>query len=435
MAFNRPAALRAVILAAVLPIFFGVGLLSTPDAPLVACWAAALYYLYRGLVREETRAWYLAGIWLGLGLCSKYTIAFLGPAVLLYMVVNSSARRWFLRPQPYAAAILALLVFSPVISWNYHHAWASFLFQSQDRLAAASEFSTHLLLLSALLLLTPIGLFSAVHSLAAPLTGKFAQGFADGNTSRKAHLFWLLMTLVPLSIFFFFSLTKEVKLNWIGPLWLGCLPLLAFNMENASGRAGKWVAGMWPATLVVTILLYGGLLQCFAFGIPGASFSHSVLLSGWDDLARKVSTLTRETRHPALVVGMDSYRTASGLSFYRNKLRQEGKLAPDLVETTGPQLFGQNALMYDYWFSPEQAVAHDLIVVADRKDKLAAGRFRNRYGQLGEIKEISVNKRGKETGHYFYRILSSYQLDNETPNAELTSLDASQHIDISQHGS
>lgn len=105
--FNSDTAFRAIILAASLPIFFSVALVNTPDAPLIACWSAALYFFYRALVLQENRAWYWAGISLGIGLASKYTIVFLGPAVLLYMVADSSARKWFFKPQPYLAAILA----------------------------------------------------------------------------------------------------------------------------------------------------------------------------------------------------------------------------------------------------------------------------------------------------------------------------------------
>lgn len=77
--FNKSTAFRALILIAALPIFFGVGLLMTPDAPLIACWAGTLYFLYRALIDEKRHAWLGVGIWLGLGMLSKYTIALLGP--------------------------------------------------------------------------------------------------------------------------------------------------------------------------------------------------------------------------------------------------------------------------------------------------------------------------------------------------------------------
>jgi len=38
-------------------------------------------------------------------------------------------RRWLLRPGPYLALGVGLMVFSPVLLWNATHGWASFLFQ------------------------------------------------------------------------------------------------------------------------------------------------------------------------------------------------------------------------------------------------------------------------------------------------------------------
>src|SRR5947208_968376 len=71
-------ALIAVMLVQVLPFFFLTGFLMTPDSPLLAAWAAALYYLRQALILERPPAWWGVGLSLGLGLLSKYTIGLLG---------------------------------------------------------------------------------------------------------------------------------------------------------------------------------------------------------------------------------------------------------------------------------------------------------------------------------------------------------------------
>lgn len=81
--YGRAAAWMAVLLLATLPFFFGIGFFMTPDAPLTAAWAGALYFLSQALLRERSAAWWGVGLCLGLGLLSKYTIALLGPAALL----------------------------------------------------------------------------------------------------------------------------------------------------------------------------------------------------------------------------------------------------------------------------------------------------------------------------------------------------------------
>ena len=96
---------------------------------------AAAYFLERALIAGRANAWWGAGLCLGFGMLSKYTIGLLGLSAFLFMLFDAPARHWLRRWQPYAAACLAIAVFSPVILWNAHHEWASFVFQTSRRLA------------------------------------------------------------------------------------------------------------------------------------------------------------------------------------------------------------------------------------------------------------------------------------------------------------
>ena len=51
------------------------------------------------------------------------------PAVLAFALVPDWRRRWLFSPYPWLAALIAVVVFSPVLIWNYQHDWASFRFQ------------------------------------------------------------------------------------------------------------------------------------------------------------------------------------------------------------------------------------------------------------------------------------------------------------------
>ena len=133
----------------------------TPDAPLTAAWGGALYFLERALIGNRRTPWWGVGVCVGLGMLSKYTIALLAPATLLFILLDPGSRRWLWQPGPYVAALVATLFFSPVIVWNALNDWASFAFQGTGRLEASLDFSLHVLLGSILLLLTPVGIASA----------------------------------------------------------------------------------------------------------------------------------------------------------------------------------------------------------------------------------------------------------------------------------
>ncbi len=205
--FDDDSALVALVFMQALPFFFFSGLMMTPDVPLTAAWAALLYYLEQALIRGRASAWWQAGLCLGLGLLSKYTILMLAPVAFIFMVWDAQSRRWLRHWLPYASLVLALAIFSPVIYWNATHEWASFAFQTSRRLAESPRFSLHKLILSALVLLTPVGAVGLVVTLwERPVAAEFL----------RRRRFMQLSVLLPLAVFFVFSLRHEVKLDWIG---------------------------------------------------------------------------------------------------------------------------------------------------------------------------------------------------------------------------
>ncbi|SHO53257.1 glycosyltransferase family 39 protein [Desulfopila aestuarii] len=414
--FDRRTGFMVLILVAVLPVFFGVAMVITPDAPLIACWSGALFFLYRALIDQKKNSWYVAGIFLGLGMTSKYTIALLGPAIFLFLLFDKPSRQWLKRREPYLTALLALLIFSPVIWWNFQHDWASFLFQSKGRLEGSARFDLPELLASILVLITPTG-FLAVLAVIKPgsLLHHMIGSTIANNRVRRSHAFALTMTLLPLLVFILVSLSRQVKLNWTGPLWLALLPFMAHTMYR-SRTPRQLFPSSWQGTLMVFVLVYGALLHYCALGLPGLSYGNSRnFLLGWDDLATQVDTTIAainqaEGKRP-LVAGLDHYRLASGLAFYRSKHHDAVTRDEIVNETTAGQFFGRNSLMYTYWHPPTLAASKDILVISQSKERLSTERLGRHARQLGDIGEFTVTKKGKKAGRYYYRLLTWYSPD------------------------
>src|SRR5262249_11552065 len=51
--------------------------------------------------------------------------------VLLFALTSREHRRWLREPGPYIACAIAILLFSPVLIWNWQNDWVSFGFQGQ----------------------------------------------------------------------------------------------------------------------------------------------------------------------------------------------------------------------------------------------------------------------------------------------------------------
>lgn len=101
------------------------GLLATSDGLQVAAWAAASYHAALAFQSHQWRHWLLGGFWFGFGLLSKYTMVLLLPCILFYAIFSSTHRRRLASIKPYAACVVGLVMFLPVVGWNAANDWNS----------------------------------------------------------------------------------------------------------------------------------------------------------------------------------------------------------------------------------------------------------------------------------------------------------------------
>ncbi|HUX67689.1 MAG TPA: glycosyltransferase family 39 protein, partial [Terriglobales bacterium] len=86
--------------------------------------AALLYSLARLLRRDDEKRWLALGAFAGLGLMTKYTMAFYLVALCLALLLTP-ARRWFRSRWLWYGLALAFLLALPNLIWQARHAWIS----------------------------------------------------------------------------------------------------------------------------------------------------------------------------------------------------------------------------------------------------------------------------------------------------------------------
>jgi dolichol-phosphate mannosyltransferase len=410
----------AVVLAQTLPFFFFAGILMTPDAPLTAAWASVLYFLYRALIKEQARAWWGVGLCLGLGLLSKYTIALLGFATLVFMLIDARSRHWLKRYEPWAAVLLAAIIFSPVIAWNAHHQFASFAFQTSRRLADRPQFALPRLIGSILVLLTPVGAVVAVRELLRREVPSMHEEGAAAETFRPAPAAgaaerqrgWRFMQVVvwtPLAVFALFSLRHEVKLDWTGAPWIASLPALAAAIVQSLRTTGNAIRRAWAPTVIAVLVLYGAGLFYLMRGIPGVGYGrHAELVPvGWRELGRDVGAIAadiaRRSGNDPLVVGMDRYAIASELAFYRSDR------AKAVSETSSAHLFGQVGLMYERWFPTAGQRGRQLLLIAWHPADLSDPLVGEHVERLDPIQQGLLTQGRQPIRPFYYRVAYGFR--------------------------
>jgi dolichol-phosphate mannosyltransferase len=426
--FSQTAAFVTLMLVAGLPFLFAIGFLMMPDAPLTAAWAGSLFFAERALLAERKTAWIGLGAALGLGMLSKYSIALLGLPILLFMALDPRSRAWFLKPWPYLAVILALILFSPVIAWNAAHEWASFAFQSTRRVEGAFRFSLPMLIASILALITPIGMISA-HRILKPKA--LAREHLAALLQDRRWLFISLFTLAPLSVFATFSIFHAVKLNWTGPLWLAVLPAIAklIATKSVAPVFGKLsFHGGWRQTLATVLVIFGGGLHYMAIGLPGVSYRGGAHMRdfpvAWRELGQQVERIRQDARGPGdqspLLAGLDKYFIASELAFYiPGNAGAEHSAGRGLFQIDAADGGSEKSgsLMYDYWFPAEKQTGRTIVMVSFNAAQLETPAVISRFKEVGQVKSESVVRDGDVLGQFFYRTGYDYRSGPVLPPA------------------
>lgn len=129
--YGEKAGAVAAVVFNLLPLFFGGGMFLVPQTLLFLFWALSFYLMVRIVKTGKQHYWYLLGISAGLGLLSDYGMILFLVGVGAYLLFNREQRHWLTRKEPYLGALLALLIFSPVIFWNISHNFPSLSYHGE----------------------------------------------------------------------------------------------------------------------------------------------------------------------------------------------------------------------------------------------------------------------------------------------------------------
>lgn len=285
----------------------GVGAVAmTPDTPLIAFWTATVWALARLHRSGDGRWWLAVGVFAGAALLSKYTAALLGLGIVLWLLLDPAARRWFLRWQLWGGGALAVAVFAPVVLWNATHDWVSFA--KQGGRAGTVEAGQALRYLGELIggqlgLATPLVLALCVAGVGAA-AARWWRG-RDG-----AALLVAALTIPGAAIFLWQATGSRVQGNWPAILYpAGAIAAAA--LLTAPG----WLRLRVPALVLGGVMTAGVYLQAIAAPLPLPRRSDPTLarLGGWDGLLADLDAAM--AREGAGFVAAEEYGLASALAF------------------------------------------------------------------------------------------------------------------------
>ena len=248
----------AALIWATLPIVQAGFHVVTPDAPLILFSWLGYYLCWQAVKQSSLRLWILAGICAGLALLGKYPAILLLGVVFLALLSSREGRRELATSGPWLAALIALLMFVPVVWWNYQHDWISFAFQLGHGIRTHMADPWHMFtvfLVGQLGVVMPWTFFAMLYASLRPARW----GVPSGSfVSRLLVIgFWL-----PLLLFGAAGLSSKAEANWPLLAYLPGTLLLAGAVQRwlfppAGRRAG--FAALAVSACLVTLLLVNAI--------------------------------------------------------------------------------------------------------------------------------------------------------------------------------
>jgi len=334
-----------------------------------------------------------AGAATGLAMLCKYTAVSLPLSLALFLA--SSRPQWLKRAAPWLAALLAALLFAPVIAWNETHRWASFAFQGGRARGVGLDAGRMLWeALGELCYLLPW--------IALALLAALWRALRRGPREAARWLFACLAVL-PLAAFALISLWAPVLPHWAALGWLFAMPLLGRELAARElamgGRALRCAATASAVFLLCIIALFAtqarsGWVERFAPGFaahdPTADFLDWQALQGVVEAAaagRSRTTATTAAKAGSVKLGRGSFiATVSWIDAGKADYALGGAV-PVLCLSDDPRQFG---LMYER----RSFSGRDALIVADasRRDwlELTAPHF----GRIERGDDVVIRRAG-----------------------------------------
>ena len=257
------------IIAAPMPHVLAIGLL--PDTLLTPFSLGLMLMALRWLIQDHFRMsdWIITGILLGLAGLSKYTAIFTALALLL-VFFSAPRKPWLRKIGFWLATLIALILISPVLYWNWANDWISFKYQIAH--GGGSEW-----------LWRRLGSFLGIQALVfGPLLimGSFIF-LKDCIHATKLSLLSLLgFFLIPFIIFASLSGGGSLP-HWTTPAWFCLAPFAGIGLAKAWSTQHRRVIQI--LFLIQVALCCIGFAYVLSGGISTASIKSNPIadLYGW----------------------------------------------------------------------------------------------------------------------------------------------------------
>jgi 4-amino-4-deoxy-L-arabinose transferase-like glycosyltransferase len=367
------AGLCAALLLNLSPVF-GVttGTWVLPDGPLDAALLGAALCLVRALERGSVTWWLGTGLCAGAALLSKYSAALTIVGAILYLLTSRRHRPLLVSAKSWFAALMAGLLFAPVLVWNAAHGWESFAFQS----ARAEGWRFHPL--APLATLSGEALF-VLPWIWLPLMMALVTALRRGPDAWRS---WLLscLALPPIVVFAAVSTwaNQRVLFHWAAPGYLMLFPLLGDAVSRRlDRRAVRWAIAGTGGFVILGMALAVGQVR---WGWLGPLIAE---IAPHDPTAEAVDWTSLKDGLPShALVGVPDWRDA-------------GKIAYALGPSVTTVCLNRDCRQFGLTMPADRFMGSDFLILAPEHGERAAETLAGAFDRIVRLPDRFVRQDGR----------------------------------------
>lgn len=247
------------------------GVFILPDTAQSFFWLLSLLCLVRIFrdTRERKATWLLFGLCVGLSILSKYHGVFLWAGAGFYLLLRE--RRELANPFVYIGGLITLACIFPIVYWNQHHGWASFVYHGNRTLSHQALINWDNLLQQVL----GEFFYNAIPVVVLIFIALFAYK-RNPYLKTGPFVFLLCMSLPLIAFVWALSTRRETLPHWTGPSYLSLMLLPAAWLDARIGKRNGQTAEarrktpliFWLSLAFTTLIIVLGLVVINT-GMPG----------------------------------------------------------------------------------------------------------------------------------------------------------------------
>jgi len=338
------------------------------DVVLLFFWSLSLYLFIQALEKEKLLYWILLGFSAGLGMLSKYNMAFFLISALLVMVLHTEYRKHFRNKNFYIALLLSFMVFSLNLYWQFQNDFISFV-HTKEISSIESE-------------LFHVDKFLEFISSQFAIMGPIFFGFLLFLLFKVKTLFQNISTkilylfVIPYFLFIStLSLLSHAYGNWSAPIYIaGIILVVSYMVQNKHMRLLKISIG-FNILLALLFYFFQPIVSTLNLDIPSKIDPYKRVM-GWQQVANEVDEVYKKEKHTLLF----SSRTTMAEMIYYIKPHPFDALNYNPTDKVNHQYDMDNRLT-------QQHIGKTLLYVSENQN---IDHLKNNFQNVYHLKHINI---------------------------------------------